>query len=1493
MNVQPIASPLEGEHVIAVAPGLSPEPETRRRRLNFWSGRSLGAEALETEQDHRSGHLAAGARALSTGVVRGLGIGLRTGVPMATPDLTGIEVLVSPGLGLASSGEEVVVARPVRVRLAEVPWVTFTTRSDGQVVPEATSGVRTGATRPVQPAEMPWAAVLVLQAAETTVIGNQKESDPCELDPAADAFSNPLRVECARLRLCVLPREALPATAGNGASAHDATWRNRLAFRLSAMEATRRPRLDGSDASRLEAGVAPWELIGVPLGLVSFEPDPADSTRFRAYLDRAGVVRSGGRPHPRPRPGLVAGAGTPELWRARVQQFVEQLGELPRAEQAQAGSGSGCFAKLPPAGLLPRSALTLLNTDAARAASPERPADRAGTSAFFPRTWVKDAVPVPVDELDSALAASAALAPYDVAVADRVRILVPVAQRDFEPELLVVAEPDARILAELNRLQDVRQDWLARRMAVRGVAAALGRTLSGQPVVFPSLRDDPERSDPSELTRALPEPALGSAAAVRTPFEIQDVLSLTVTVAPPAGGGVAMIDASKSVLVSMFTDVEATPRAIRLVFENDAGGRQAIWWGRDGGNRGWGTEIDGEFRAGPVPVPGRWTQDAIALGASGLVSQSFVRIRFEVLRGRMAVQAGLGPAFAGFAFAPSSTDGWVPIPAAAVAVAPLEDDYAPDYPDGASLADRLDEIDTAYRGGFARAAGQNRRFEDEKLGLSQVLDRLNAEADEADDFVDLNFTQVQTDLYRVRKFVLGETAAQKLLTNPAFATIAEQQTSTASAEKLAEFVTRSKGRALVPLAEVTKAFDVPARTAGVGLATGGGRLATAGGPFGGMAAPAPAFTVRTTPRVVAKPVGIVPVTTGPVVFEGVTTTRETNRRVSEILEGVKVAGKPAAEAIVETKSVPSVLAGFLAIDAGTRAIATQRPELEATLPPRVLTISQRFQEPPSTENLSYARSALSRLVAQLPQLRIRLKGRLVPTLDPKTVTPDGAGVISLLRLQGIDPATGAAINLHPAGAPGPVDQYQQVPADLIKEADEAEVTRIALDLVERKTSILRTIEAAIAERRQLLERAAETLMGLEAAVAAVTARLGSIDSKVGEARHDVQVARALWQEEQERTIRVNGKRDAVVAGVRFFAYVRPRELDPSVRLTPASPLDLAGALPPVPACLRRHDQPPEELSEYLRLFRQAPARWFADIRGRLRELDTPDKCRRLLESAKRNAGRYSDDAAPAEVIGRTRGSVARTYLGRWRGFEQRRAGTAAGLEKDGAPDLSWVEHQRLVSEHASLGDVVEARHGHADLAKQAMAVIEQIRDVATCLHAEFSAVPPALRLAWTERFSEFDAGTALRDLTLLPRWNELDRPSRRRFQEFVNFLFGRVDVADPEAFGLINDLVRITLLLSSHAPVAQLIAGHVPRTTPVSVGGLVLVRPMDPNLVRAGMSVVVWSRDRVVARAKVEDLRGGETAIRVHDIADPKATTHFDASMRVQFVSGAVKATGR
>ncbi|MGH7956277.1 MAG: hypothetical protein ACREH8_04610, partial [Opitutaceae bacterium] len=183
--------------------------------------------------------------------------------------------------------------------------------------------------------------------------------------------------------------------------------------------------------------------------------------------------------------------------------------------------------------------------------------------------------------------------------------------------------------------------------------------------------------------------------------------------------------------------------------------------------------------------------------------------------------------------------------------------------------------------------------------------------------------------------------------------------------------------------------------------------------------------------------------------------------------------------------------------------------------------------------------------------------------------------------------------------------------------------------------------------------------------------------------------------------------------------------------------------------------------------------------------------------------------------------------------------------------------------------------------------LESIASVVACLHAELAAVAPAIRLDWVERYSQFDRPSPLHDLTVLPRFGSLPRTLRRHFQAFVDWLFARIDRAQPDAVSLVNDLVRICLLLASHSPVKQIISGHVPRPTPVRPGIRIPIKPVDPKLVRVGMEFQVWQASDVIARGVVEDLRNGEVSALVHHVATLSTTTTIDQTMQVQFVAPA------
>ncbi|HEX9781663.1 MAG TPA: hypothetical protein VGA56_02895, partial [Opitutaceae bacterium] len=615
---------------------------------------------------------------------------------------------------------------------------------------------------------------------------------------------------------------------------------------------------------------------------------------------------------------------------------------------------------------------------------------------------------------------------------------------------------------------------------------------------------------------------------------------------------------------------------------------------------------------------------------------------------------------------------------------------------------------------------------------------------------------------------------QQLLINPAIATIAEQETANATAEKFGAYIAAAKQKT-VDKVDLRQAL------------TGGKRTNGDVGPTPGPAAPAAAIRAvgRGDVFLPIKPNPSIPGASGGGIslFPG------------DGAKDPKIVIEPPSRSIT-----------------GKQDILGQLPLAGPTLPPRGLSIGQRFIEPKATETIGFARSALVQLLDQLPKLRLPLVNESVRPVD-RSATPTP---VRLLDLQGRsvsrDDKTTETLRTEARDALLKVGEIPDKDAsgnDI--RIDEAEVTLASLDMTETKSAILRTIERVIQDRRAVIERGRETVAAVRTALALSENRLTALAPRLVEARHDVSVARALRQEEQARVAEINERRDTIIRDeVRFLAYVRPRAVDLVRRSLPAWRLELNDAPAPVPACLANHDEPPDALRAFVHLFRHSPARWFVDIAPKLRELNTNEKLNELLAITRQSALQFVGAKQLPFLRADLQAAPLAAILSGFSIIEALRSNAARVAPANGK-SVSWNDQRRVAEQHSSMGDVIDGRHGYSSLSRAAADVLERIEDVATCLHAEFAGVAPAIRLAWVERYSQFDRPSPLNDLTALPHYGSLPRETRRRFQAFVDWLFGQIDRGERDAFNLFNDLVRICLLLASHAPVKQLITGHVPK----------------------------------------------------------------------------------
>jgi hypothetical protein len=160
-------------------------------------------------------------------------------------------------------------------------------------------------------------------------------------------------------------------------------------------------------------------------------------------------------------------------------------------------------------------------------------------------------------------------------------------------------------------------------------------------------------------------------------------------------------------------------------------------------------------------------------------------------------------------------------------------------------------------------------------------------------------------------------------------------------------------------------------------------------------------------------------------------------------------------------------------------------------------------------------------------------------------------------------------------------------------------------------------------------------------------------------------------------------------------------------------------------------------------------------------------------------------------------------------------------------------------------------------------------------------VLPSIRLDWAETLSQFDEAPTLRRLSALVRWGEIPYIDRYQMQSFVDWLFSRINAVEPRAESLMNDVVRMCLLLASHAPVGRIIAGRLPRPVTVRPGVRIPLTAFDPSKLRVGMEALVYRQSTVVARAVIEDIGASEIAARVVHTAQPQVD--LDVNVRVQF----------
>ncbi|HWK88462.1 MAG TPA: PA14 domain-containing protein, partial [Longimicrobium sp.] len=458
--------------------------------------------------------------------------------------------------------------------------------------PEVEMQLREKAFGEQKQAERPRVAVLVLRPVTAELTGRFNTADPCEQDPNDDAFADWQLADGVQVLLYAFPwLDRVPRDP-------EATFRNRLAYEVFSAEAALGP-----------GEHLPWEAVGVPLGLVGFRADGTPE-----WVDGFAVVRDGGRPHRRT--ALLHGAGDPLLWQARLKQFAEQVAEVDWS-QPEAVETFRSFAFMPPAGLLPRAAV---DTEQWRVHA-------------FPADYRVEAVPVPMEQLDAAIEASAALSPFAFDTPDRVRLLVPVPQELYEPRLLQEDVPDPQFEQEIREITVKRTEVLLRREDVRRKAEAVVEAATGIRPFFPPPQQDPERLDTDEILE--PVPAFGVLAH-------EEPLQSGLHQHFFAGAGPFFVNVGDTLFAWVYLDgppaerqPDTRPRTLMLQWNDGAGWEHRAYWGEN--LIGWG--VDGtasRFAMGALPQGGRWLRLEVPAALVGLEGSAVRGIAFTLFDGRAA-----------------------------------------------------------------------------------------------------------------------------------------------------------------------------------------------------------------------------------------------------------------------------------------------------------------------------------------------------------------------------------------------------------------------------------------------------------------------------------------------------------------------------------------------------------------------------------------------------------------------------------------------------------------------------------------------------------------------------------------------------------------------------------------------------------------------------------------------------------------------------------------
>lgn len=820
---------------------------------------------------------------------------------------------------------------------------------------------------------------------------------------------------------------------------------------------------------------------------------------------------------------------------------------------------------------------------------------------------------------------------------------------------------------------------------------------------------------------------------------------------------------------------------------------------------------------------------------------------------------------------PSSDPSAVPGEAAGPYVA--DDDHAHGQRSRAILAELHGRLALRPIG-----SSEKDEFDPEKLdsgtfkGLSPLIGELQRKVDLADHLLDFGFLKLQTDIYRVRQVMLGNVEATRLATSPVLAGIAQGESSRATGEKIGNYF-----REAMRLRGGDAATDNSPASPAKGAVTGSGGGVTAGGAtgYGYKAVKLSALPADNTRSAIL----------GSYLSDSVSSAVEKSVQRLELAMG-------SAEGTTKDD------------------VLFNSPLAGEALDFRTTTVAERMKEPPAPEAKNYALATVAEILEAVAELGIYVDDIEVHLASPDTAVLEKKSYDEMLG--GIENAVfreivrERATNLDEKGEKvifnsGPLSaRERQLLAEEAERAekaiakargarlrlslgnrllpslvrsgvlyrnpedgDEASFLSVAVTAMEHGSSILRKLEGRIESYRNVVALCATSLEGLEAVAGDWRKDIAGTELALANERHDLTLARALLAEEEARIAAINRRRGEILKEhVRYLFFCRQR----SVTTAKGAPvIRLHGEyVDPVPASLASSVTPPEELRRMTALFREVPLSWLPGTLPVLRLIDQPDMVKVLFSRARERASlQLASRQGPSNSTALTGLAQAVEGILAYHGTDgTSRVERKAAMNLAALQGTSWRQLQERAREELSLADLIGDGGGGGVLARRAAEELERIERVACCLYMRCGEVLPGVRLRWADLISVFDTPVSLQSLSSLPGWEELDEDGRRDMQRLLDWLFAQVDSSVSRALDLMNDLVRVAILLACHAPVSGIIDGHLPARSRLVIGGF-LDLVVDRGRVGIGMQVAIHSGESVVARGVVDDLVEGSARVQI------------------------------